>query len=563
MFSKVIRFSGVRCSAIRHCSSQLQNNFQDLAISRFSLQALSETFKYTTMTSVQAQSIPPMLQGHDCLAKAKTGEGKTLAFLIPAAELSSRNDADRSEQDMISSDSSNSTIPILIISPNRELAAQIAVEANELLEFHSMKNVVCVYGGRSVQGDVRALKSSNVSMLVATPGRLLDLLENTPHLVKRLKHVKMVIMDEADQLMEMGFSKAINNILSFLPRKESRQTIFFSATMPPSVKEIAKKHLKNDYMFIDTVGELTSDQQTHQHVSQTVVSVKTEDILPAIAAIIEKQREVPNFKIIVFLTTARMTGYMAALFAARGIDVMEIHSRLSQAKRTRVSEQFRQASGGAVLFSSDVSARGLDYPDVTHVLQVGSTTRAQYIHRLGRTARAGKDGSGSLLLFDYEEKAMLSELNDMPLKKHDLSDTELETQRDSLSATLTGVREGKFPAIDTLASQAYGAYFGFYSAGWIGKFKMDKQALVWKGAEFSRALGLPTTPALSKKAVGMLGLKGLEGIVVEGTEATRKRQEAKRPHGQKKIKSGGDGRGIDDRNDKKRNSSRRGKSHRS
>lgn len=358
MFGKVMRLRGVGVSTGARLFSTVQNLFKDLTLSPYSQKALAEAFQYSQMTGVQAASIPPILQGYDVLTKARTGEGKTLAFLLPAAELLTERD-----QDLISSDASSSSIPILIISPNRELAAQIATEANELLQFQSdcLKNVVCVYGGRSVQGDVRALKSANVSILVATPGRLLDLLENTPHLCNRLNQIKMVVMDEADQLMEMGFSKAINNIMSYLPKKEKRQNIFFSATMPASVQEIAKNHLKPDYLFIDAVGDSANEQETHQHVAQEVVSVPTNDLLPAMAAIIKKQQEITNYKVIVFLTTARMTGYMASFFTALNLDieVMEIHSRLSQAKRTRVSEEFRQAKGGVVLFSSDVSARGL------------------------------------------------------------------------------------------------------------------------------------------------------------------------------------------------------------
>jgi ATP-dependent RNA helicase MSS116, mitochondrial len=559
MLSKVIRFRGVRISPTRNFG-RLHNSFQDLTISGHSQKALSETFKYKEMTSVQAESIPPMLQGNDCLAKAKTGEGKTLAFLIPAAELLSET----TEQDLISSEVSHSSIPVLIISPNRELAAQIATEANELLEFHSMKNVVCVYGGRSVQGDIHALKSTNVSMLVATPGRLLDLLENTPHLRNRLNQVKMLIMDEADQLMEMGFSKAINSIISFLPRKENRQTIFFSATMPSAVQEIAKKHLNKNYLFIDTVGDSADDQQTHQHVSQTVVSVHTEDLLPAITAIIKKQQEVPNFKVIVFLATARMTGYMASFFTAMDMEVMEIHSRLTQAKRSRISDEFRQASGGAILFSSDVSARGLDYPDVTHVLQVGSTARAQYIHRLGRTARAGKAGSGTLLLFDFEEKAMLKELNDMPLVKRDFALAELDTHRAHVAPVLADVRAGRHQDIETLGCKAYRAYFGFYTNAWVGKFDIDKQALVHKGNEFSRALGLTKTPSLSKKAVGMLGLKGLQGVVVEDAQVAKVRQGSKLNHNSSKRgnsdSSGGDNNFGKTRRDKRKQYQKRNKS---
>lgn len=164
---------------------------------------------------------------------------------------------------------------------------------------------------------------------------------------------------------------------------------------------------------------------------------------------------------------------------------------------------------------------------MTHILQVGSTARSQYIHRLGRTARAGKEGSGTLLLFDYEETAMVKELKDMPLVKKEFREIELQTQRTQVTSVLTKIQDGEYPAIETLGASTYAAYFGFYTNGWIQKFNIDKQALVGKAYDLSRALGLTSTPALTKKAVGMLGLKGLQGLVVEDVAALKQRKEKK------------------------------------
>lgn len=184
-----------------------------------------------------------------------------------------------------------------------------------------------------------------------------------------------------------------------------------------------------------------------------------------------------------------------------------------------------------------------DYPDVTHVVQVGSTTKAQYIHRLGRTARAGKEGSGTLLLFDFETIAMIKELSDMPLQTTELNETELQHHRDQVAPVLDMIRKGKYPDLESLGASAYAAYFGFYTNGWIGKFKIDKQTLVDKGYEFSRALGLTSTPALTKKAVGMLGLKGLNGVVVEDVSAPKKKRQGNKPApNHKSTRNSGDSR---------------------
>ncbi|GMH60491.1 hypothetical protein TrRE_jg4123, partial [Triparma retinervis] len=358
--------------------------------------------RYEYMTEVQAQTLPICLSGVDTLAKAKTGTGKTLAFLIPALEIISQT-----------RQAPRGSILTLILSPTRELASQIETEAKKLTKYEAI-NTVCVIGGTNIKTDQRRLNVDRLDLLIATPGRLIDHLENTPGIAQAVRNIKILIFDEADQLLEMGFKPAIEKIMTFLPRKEQRQTLLFSATVPPVVQGIAASTLRQGYQFVDTVGE---EEQTHLHVKQELVTLPLDKQVAGLAAILHRvTRGREKYKVIVFFTTARVTGFMAQLFTAMGDfgEVLEIHSRKSQSVRTKTSERFRK-SQNAIMFTSDVSARGMDYPDVTFVVQVGLTEREQYIHRLGRTARAGKDGGGLLLVTDFERATMTKALPDMKL----------------------------------------------------------------------------------------------------------------------------------------------------
>jgi len=480
--------------------------FADLDISAESKKSMSQVFKYELMTQVQAETLPIILQGIDCLAKAKTGTGKTLGFLIPAVEQIIKSRGQLRSED----------IGCLILSPTRELAFQIHKEAEALTKFHNINTMSCV-GGTNISKDNNALKNS-VQILVATPGRLLDHLQNGG-LAKRLVNMKVLIMDEADQLLDMGFRPDIERILKLLqPSKSKRQTLLFSATVPGSVSEIANIALKPNYSFIDTVGQEV--EQTHLHVKQELVVTPQAQQVHAIEAILSK--ETPSnqpFKVIVFFTTARLTGFMADLFNSvksdLGYSTLEIHSRMSQPARQKASDAFRSSSR-AVLFSSDVSARGMDYPDVTFVLQVGLTERSQYIHRLGRTARAGKEGKGCLLLTDYEEKWMCSQLKDMPLEKVPVPTVTTMAgsgkQGPCMDLALTKVSRDK--ELNLSAQQAYRAWLGFYNSN-TKKFKWDKTDLVHAANQWAKDVGLREQPTIERKTLGKMGLMGVRGLNLE------------------------------------------------
>lgn len=479
--------------------------FADLTISPESRRALSEVFNYECMTVVQAETLPLILKEdrRDCLAKAKTGTGKTLAFMIPTVE----------KMKVTIKTGHPSEVHCLVISPTRELAQQISTETEKLLTFHKpiMKNVVTCVGGTNKNKDVRALKGTT-PIVVATPGRLLDHLQNS-NLSERMAKLDTLILDEADQLLDMGFRPDIERILSLLkPSAGTRQTLLFSATIPASVNEIAQIAMQPKYNFVNTVGE--NEEQTHLHVQQQLMVSTQENMIRDLFSVLKRETSNQPYKIIVFFTTARLTGFLAELFNSvsneTGYKVLEIHSRKAQKAREKASEKFRKDKH-AIMFSSDVTARGMDYPDVTYVLQVGLTDRSQYIHRLGRTARAGKNGKGGLIVADYEEFHMTKrELKDMPLEL-----TPNPASEKVIATTAMAKRNvAQNGTLNNSAEQAYRAWLGYYN-GQLKKLRWDKKQLVQQANAWGAEVGLTEQPSLQRRTVGKMGLKGVPGLKLE------------------------------------------------
>jgi ATP-dependent RNA helicase MSS116 len=460
--------------------------FDTLNISPHTKRVIAEVFGYQQMTRVQEAAIPVCLSGVDVLAKAKTGTGKTLAFLIPAFE--------RLPKIPIHQQQSTS---ILVISPTRELAHQIAEEADLLNRFHQMK-IQSVVGGTNVNTDVAKLRNRHPHLLVATPGRINDLFANY-ELQPILSKLQTLIFDEADQLLDMGFRPAILQILGCLPPKETRQTMLFSATMPTDVLSISSIALRPNFKTVDCVG---SEEPTHEHVEQTYAICSMQTQTPFLLDVLKTLMKDSKFKIIVFFTTARLTQFYAELFNIMGIPVLEIHSRKSQSHRTKVSEAFR-SSESAILFTSDVSARGMDYPNVTTVIQVGMPSdAAQYIHRIGRTARVGRIGNGFLLLCEFE-KPFLSQLKDLPVKPA----TGIKVTPEYITMINNAVT--KLP--EKTCSDAYQAWLGFYNSQ-RNLFK-DKERLVMCANEwYMTVVQRSELPILLKKTIGKMGLKGVKGL---------------------------------------------------
>lgn len=436
--------------------------------------------------------MPACLSGVDVLARAKTGTGKTLGFLIPSIERLARTPGGVQ----------SGAVHVLVLSPTRELALQIAKEAAALLTHHSGLGVQCVYGGTNMRSEQTRLGSSRCDVLVATPGRLVDHIQNTPGLVQRLSHVRVFVMDEADQLLDMGFKDAVDTICGALPA--GRQTLLFSATVPPSVRGIAQKALRRDHVFVDTVGD--DSPHTAAQVKQCYVVAPFEGQIPMLVHLVRAAAVTDGHKVLCFFPTARQAQFHAELLNAMGTPVLEIHSRMSQAQRERASAAFR-AARNAIMMSSDVSARGVDYPDVSAVIQVGAPSdRSQYIHRVGRTARAGKAGDGMLLLAPHEAQHTLAELRDLPL-------VQLEAPPPA-QHLLTDVARGLAHVDSKSSAQCYGAWLGLHN-GMLRKLGWSKEELVQWANAYGRTLGLASPPALPAKTVGKMGLRGVAGLVVE------------------------------------------------
>ncbi|TYH40741.1 hypothetical protein ES332_D12G269000v1 [Gossypium tomentosum] len=468
-----------------------KKRFDECGISPWTVKALSAA-GYFLMTRVQEATLSVCLEaGKDALVKAKTGTGKTAAFLLPAIETVLK----------AASTSTVQRVPpvfVLILCPTRELASQLAAEANALLKYHNGIGVQTLVGGTRFKVDQKRLESEPCQIIVATPGRLLDHVENKSTLSVRLMGLKMLILDEADHLLDLGFRKDVEKIVDCLPRQ--RQSLLFSATIPKEVRRISQLVLKREHAFIDTVG--LGCVETHDKVKQSILVAPHELHFQIVHQLLKKHISVaPEYKVIVFCTTGMVTSLMYLLLREMKMNVREIHSRKPQIYRTRISDEFRD-SKRLILVTSDVSARGMDYPDVTLVIQVGiPSDREQYIHRLGRTGREGKDGEGILLIAPWEEY-FLDEIKDLPLEKISLPDMDPDVKQKL---------EFSMAKIDgNVKEAAYHAWLGYYNS--IREIGRDKTTLVDLANQFSQSIGLQRPPSLFRKTALKMGLKDIPGI---------------------------------------------------
>ncbi|KAJ7096071.1 P-loop containing nucleoside triphosphate hydrolase protein [Mycena epipterygia] len=438
-------------------------SFQTLKgkISQQSLDAITvKPFKFATMSAVQAEVLPmlPSVANsydpedpqnvRDLLVRAKTGTGKTLAFLVPAIEarLKSIDDYLATHNDTGNVKTARNrfmrrTVGALIISPTRELATQIANEALRLMHHHTDFEVRLFTGGASKRMQMRDWMKGSKDIVVATPGRLRDLLESEPDVRNCIAETNTLILDEADTLLEMGFREDIEDIKRFLPATPQRQTLLFSATVSKEIQQVARSTLAPNHKYINCITEESSPVHAHVDQYHTVLPSASAQLPHIMRLIAHDQLTNPGrSKIMVFFPTTKMTQLFSTLIntlaptvfpAGRKTRVFEIHSKRTQEKRTQVSDAFRAAKGGAtVLISSDVSARGVDYPGVTRVIQVGIPGgREQYIHRVGRTGRAGTAGRGDLVLLPWEIGFVTWQLTDVPLKPLALNELTEQTKQ--------------------------------------------------------------------------------------------------------------------------------------
>ncbi|RCV21813.1 hypothetical protein SETIT_4G167800v2 [Setaria italica] len=467
-----------------------QKRFDECPLSPLTLKGVKAA-NYERMTAVQEATLPIILQGKDVLAKARTGTGKTVAFLLPAIEVVSKLPP-------VDRDQKRPPISVVVVCPTRELADQAAAEASKLLKFHPSIGVQLVIGGTRMALEQKRMHTNPCQILVATPGRLRDHMENTPGFATRLMGVKVLILDEADRLLDMGFRSDIEKIVAALPKQ--RQTLLFSATVPDEVRQVCHIAMKRDLEFVNTVEE--GSEETHSQVKQMhLVAPLDKQFSILYGLLTDHISENVDYKVIVFCTTAKVTSLVAELLSELKLNVREIHSRKPQSYRTRISKEFKE-SKGLILVSSDVSARGVDYPNVTLVVQLGvPTDREQYIHRLGRTGRKGNEGAGVLLLAPWEEYFLRS-IKDLPLTEatQPLIDQDSKKKVDKALAHVE-VKDKE---------SAYQAWLGYYNSNkFIGR---DKYQLVSLANEFSRSMGLNNPPAVPKLVLRKMGLSNIPGL---------------------------------------------------
>lgn len=340
-----------------------------------------EAMKFTTLTEIQARSIPPLLRGHDVLAQAKTGSGKTLAFLIPAVELLAR-------AKWLPRNGTGS----ITVSPTRELALQIYGVLSELCANHR-QSYGLVIGGANRRAEAEKLQKG-VCHLVATPGRLLDHLSSTKGFV--VNHLQVLIIDEADRILEIGFEEDMRAIVKLLPTK-GRQTALFSATQTQNVADLARLAIQHTPVYV--AAQQSAENSTVLTLEQGFVVCESMNRFLLLFTFLKKNRKK---KVIVFFSSCNSVKYHSELLNYIDLPVMDLHGDQKQNKRTATFFEFCSATTG-ILLCTDVAARGLDIPAVDWIVQFDPPDEPKaYIHRVGRTARAGGRGRALLFLLPQE-----------------------------------------------------------------------------------------------------------------------------------------------------------------
>jgi ATP-dependent RNA helicase RhlE len=350
--------------------------FEDLGLAESILRAV-EAEGYETTTPIQASAIPHVLEGRDLIGCAQTGTGKTAAFALPILHRLHTANMNRSAPKSGRRDRDNRKIRVLILSPTRELTSQIADSISTYGRFTGMRHVV-VYGGVSQRPQVQKLRQG-VDILVATPGRLLDLMDQG-HV--DLKNVEMLAFDEADQMLDMGFIHDLRRIVRHVPRE--RQTLMFSATMPDTIRQLAAEWLTDPVHL--QAGQAAAPAEK---VEQSVFFVEKKNKPELLASFLKKTQ---SRRTLIFSRTKHGADSIVRRLSHSGILAAAIHGNKSQAARQRVLAQFKSNSL-PVLVATDVAARGLDIDGVSHVINYDMPDVPEiYVHRIGRTARAGAAG---------------------------------------------------------------------------------------------------------------------------------------------------------------------------
>jgi ATP-dependent RNA helicase DeaD len=413
----------------------MTTTFKDLGLSAASLEQLEE-LGFTEPTQIQQQAIPALLEGRDIVGQSQTGTGKTAAFSLPALDLVDPNSRD---------------VQTLILTPTRELAQQVGQAIQDFSKNRRI-NTLTIYGGQSIERQIRSLRRG-VQIVVGTPGRVIDLLERRE---LNLDKLRLAILDEADEMLSMGFIDDIKKILRQTP--EGRQTACLSATMPREIKDLIKN-------FLDAPVTLTVQQKEaaptriDQHVYMVPRGWQKIKALQPILEIEEPESA------IIFVRTKRTASELASKLQEAGHSVDEYHGNLSQMQRERLVKRFREGKVRMVV-ATDIAARGLDVQDLSHVINYDLPDNTEtYIHRIGRTGRAGKTGTAIAIAQSGDRRA-LKQIERRLRTKIDIAQipnrTQVEAKRIAklqakIKETLAGERMASFLPLVRELSDEYDA----------------------------------------------------------------------------------------------------------
>lgn len=395
-----------------------------------------ERMGFSEPTKVQSEAIGPVLEGTDVIVQAPTGTGKTCAFGIPILE---------------KTDGESKNVEVIVLCPTRELVMQTTEELSNVAKYKKGIKVVSVYGGQPIDKQIMALKRKP-QIVVATPGRLMDHLRRK---TVKMKDLKVLVLDEADEMLNMGFREDLDVILETAP--EDRQTVMFSATMPKEIKDIANKYQKKDCVHI----KVTKDELTVSTVKQYYLEVKHANRVDAIARLIDANK---YSLCMVFCNTKKKVDEICSELRQRKYPADSLHGDMKQEQRDRVMSRFKKGITG-ILVATDVAARGIDVDDVDAVFNLELPEDFEYyVHRIGRTGRANKEGTSYTFVSGREVKK-LKEL--MKYTNSDISLITLPSLKEVKKANLECITEDVLKILNDNDYSDYKEY--------ISKFTQDME----------------------------------------------------------------------------------------
>ncbi|MHB1314302.1 MAG: DEAD/DEAH box helicase [Christensenellales bacterium] len=449
--------------------------FQELKISPETLRAVQE-MGFEEMTPIQSRAIPAILEGKDIIGQAQTGTGKTCAFGIPAVE-------------MIEKD--NEAVQVLVLCPTRELAIQSAEEFKSVAKYQENVRILPVYGGQDIVRQIAALKK-HPQIVIGTPGRIMDHMRRS---TLKLGNVRLVVLDEADEMLSMGFLEDMDTILAKIP--DGKQTVLFSATMPKSMLELAQKYQHNPEHIQVSHRELTVPA-----IEQFYMEVREPSRLDVLSRIIDGN----NYNLsLVFCNTKKRVSELVFLLQARGYAADALHGDMRQSERDAVMGKFRSGELN-ILVATDVAARGIDVDDIEAVINYDIPNDEEYyVHRIGRTGRAGKTGkaytfvSGKEIykLKDIQRYAKVTIKPAIPPTMLDIQESKTTVLLQKVGDTLSDKRYDKFiPYIEKILVE-----YNTTQSGEPDLTPMDIAAALLKMLSKQTVITRPKTPAKAAPAL--------------------------------------------------------------